>query len=49
MPCRDEESVAVSLFRLPSNYAEGHTRERQGRVALPQSEGLTRLNDTKHS
>ncbi len=28
----DEESGEVSLFRLPSNYANGNTRDRQGRL-----------------
>ncbi|WKL56153.1 SMP-30/gluconolactonase/LRE family protein [Asticcacaulis sp. ZE23SCel15] len=28
----DEETGAVSLFRKPSDYANGHTRDRQGRL-----------------
>lgn len=28
----DEETGAVSVFRKPSNYANGHTRDRQGRL-----------------
>ncbi|MGZ5583095.1 MAG: SMP-30/gluconolactonase/LRE family protein [Usitatibacter sp.] len=28
----DEESGAVSVFRKPSNFANGHTRDRQGRL-----------------
>jgi len=28
----DEETGAVSVFRKPSNYANGHTRDRQGRI-----------------
>ncbi|MGH8674250.1 MAG: SMP-30/gluconolactonase/LRE family protein, partial [Burkholderiales bacterium] len=28
----DEESGAVGVFRKPSNYANGNTRDRQGRL-----------------
>ena len=28
----DEETGATSVFRKPSNYANGHTRDRQGRI-----------------
>jgi gluconolactonase len=28
----DEETGAVSVFRAPSNFANGHTRDRQGRL-----------------
>ena len=28
----EEETGAVSIFRKPSNYANGHTRDRQGRL-----------------
>jgi gluconolactonase len=28
----DEETGAVSVFRKPSNHANGHTRDRQGRI-----------------
>ncbi len=28
----DEETGAVSVFRKPSNYANGNTRDRQGRL-----------------
>ena len=28
----DEESGAISTFRQPSNFANGHTRDRQGRL-----------------
>ena len=28
----DEESARVSVFRKPSNFANGHTRDRQGRL-----------------
>src|SRR5579875_3487997 len=28
----EEETGAVSLFRKPSNYANGNTRDRQGRL-----------------
>jgi len=36
----DEATGAVTLFRSPSNYANGHTRDRQGR--LVSCEHLTR-------
>ena len=29
----DEETGAVSVFRKPSNFANGHTRDRQGRLS----------------
>src|SRR6266498_3414350 len=28
----DEETGATSIFRKPSNFANGHTRDRQGRL-----------------
>ena len=28
----DEETGAVSVFRKPSNYSNGNTRDRQGRL-----------------
>jgi gluconolactonase len=37
----DEESGAVSVFRKPSNYANGNTRDRQGRL-------LTCEHDSQH-
>src|SRR2546430_16471816 len=29
---REEETGVVSIFRKPSNFANGHTRDRQGRL-----------------
>src|SRR5580704_2569828 len=37
----DEETGAVSVFRKPSNYANGNTRDRQGRL-------VTCEHDTQH-
>ena len=43
----DEATGAVTLFRSPSNYANGHTRDRQGR--LVSCEHLTRrVTRTEH-
>ena len=35
----DEETGAVSIFRHPSNYANGNTRDRQGRLLTCEHEG----------
>src|SRR5947207_15160327 len=37
----EEETGAVSIFRKPSNYANGNTRDRQGRL-------ITCEHDTQH-
>ena len=37
----DEETGAISVFRAPSNYANGNTRDRQGRL-------VTCEHDTQH-
>ena len=43
----DEESGAVSVFRKPSNYANGHTRDRQGRIVSCEHGGR-RISRTEH-
>jgi gluconolactonase len=35
----DEETGAVSIFRKPSRYSNGHTRDRQGRLISCEHEG----------
>ena len=37
----DEETGAVGVFRKPSNYANGHTRDRQGRIVSCEHGGRT--------
>lgn len=43
----DEESGAVSLFRKPSNFANGNTRDRLGRL-LTCEHGARRVSRTEH-
>ncbi len=43
----DEETGAVSVFRKPSNYANGHTRDRQGRIVSCEHGGR-RVTRTEH-
>ncbi|MCB1745287.1 MAG: SMP-30/gluconolactonase/LRE family protein, partial [Gammaproteobacteria bacterium] len=43
----DEESGAVSVFRRPSNFANGHTRDRQGRL-LSCEHGGRRVTRTEY-
>ena len=43
----DEETGATSVFRKPSNYANGHTRDRQGRVVSCEHGGR-RISRTEH-
>src|SRR5215472_15746417 len=43
----DEETGAVSLFRRPSHYANGNTRDRQGRLITCEM-GSQRLTRTEH-
>lgn len=43
----DEETGAVSHFRKPSNYANGHTRDRQGRL-LSCEHGTRRVTRTEY-
>ena len=43
----DEETGAVSVFRRPSNFANGHTRDRQGRL-LSCEHGGRRITRTEH-
>jgi gluconolactonase len=43
----DEESGAVSVFRKPSNFANGHTRDRQGRLVSCEH-GTRRVTRTEH-
>ncbi|CAM9299669.1 unnamed protein product [Phaeothamnion confervicola] len=43
----DEETGAVSVFRKPSNYANGHTRDRQGRIVSCEHGGR-RISRTEH-
>jgi gluconolactonase len=43
----DEESGAVSVYRKPSGYANGHTRDRQGRL-LSCEHGARRLTRTEY-
>jgi gluconolactonase len=42
----DEETGAVSLFRQPSNYSNGNTRDRQGRLVTCEH-GLRRVTRTE--
>ena len=43
----DEETGAVSVFRRPSNYANGNSRDRQGRLVTCEhdTQRLTRTED----
>jgi gluconolactonase len=43
----DEETGAVSAFRKPSNFANGHTRDRQGRL-LSCEHGTRRVTRTEY-
>ena len=43
----DEETAAVSVFRKPSGYANGNTRDRQGRLVTCEHGGR-RLSRTEH-
>ena len=43
----DEETGAVSVFRQPSHYANGNTRDRQGRLITCEM-GSQRLTRTEH-
>jgi gluconolactonase len=43
----DEETGAVSAFRRPSNFANGHTRDRQGRL-LTCEHGARRVTRTEY-
>jgi len=43
----DEETGRTSVFRKPSNYANGHTRDRQGRVVSCEHGGR-RISRTEH-
>src|SRR3989454_7283881 len=43
----DEESGAVSVFRKPSNFANGNTRDRQGRL-LSCEHGTRRVSRTEY-
>jgi gluconolactonase len=43
----DEETGATSIFRKPSNYANGHTRDRQGRLVSCEH-GTRRVTRTEH-
>jgi gluconolactonase len=43
----DEEAGAVSLFRKPSNYANGNTRDRQGRLVTCEHGGR-QVSRTEH-
>ena len=43
----DEETGAVSIFRKPSNFANGNTRDRQGRL-LTCEHGGRRVTRTEH-
>src|SRR5216684_5512104 len=43
----DEESAAVSVFRKPSNFANGNTRDRQGRL-LTCEHGTRRVTRTEY-
>ena len=43
----DEESGAVSVFRKPSNYANGNTRDRQGRLVTCEH-GARQVTRTEH-
>ncbi|MFT4148575.1 MAG: SMP-30/gluconolactonase/LRE family protein [Paracoccaceae bacterium] len=43
----DEETGAVSLFRYPANYTNGHTRDREGRLVSCEHGGR-RVTRTEH-
>jgi gluconolactonase len=43
----DEETGAVSVFRKPSNFANGNTRDRQGRL-ITCEHGTRRVTRTEH-
>jgi gluconolactonase len=43
----DEETGAVSVFRKPSNYANGNTRDRQGRLVTCEH-GARQVTRTEH-
>ena len=43
----DEETSAVSVFRMPANNANGHTRDRQGRIVSCEHGGR-RVTRTEH-
>src|SRR5881409_1341268 len=43
----DEETGAVSIFRRPSNNANGNTRDRQGRLVTCEH-GARRVTRTEH-
>src|SRR3712207_1031379 len=43
----DEETAAVSVFRRPSSYANGNTRDRQGRLVTCEH-GTRRVIRTEH-
>src|SRR6266851_3947325 len=43
----DEETAAVSVFRKPSDYANGNTRDRQGRLVTCEH-GMRRVTRTEH-
>ena len=43
----DEETGRTSVFRKPSNYANGHTRDRQGRIVSCEHGGR-RISRTEH-
>ena len=43
----DEETSAASVFRKPSNFANGHTRDRQGRL-LTCEHGARRVTRTEY-
>jgi gluconolactonase len=43
----DEETLAVGVFRKPSNYANGNTRDRQGRIVTCEHGGR-RVTRTEH-
>ena len=43
----DEETGAVAVFRKPSNYANGNTRDRQGRLVTCEH-GARRVTRTEH-
>jgi len=43
----EEETGAVSVFRKPSDYANGNTRDRQGRLVTCEH-GMRRVTRTEH-
>ena len=45
--CRWTEETGVSTYRCPSNYANGHTRDRQGRL-ISCEHGTRRVTRTEH-